>query len=117
MAGAVIAGLTLGGIFAFWICMALGKRFGDELATWVVSNDDDQAPAPDFGLEQIQRSDAQALSMRGYRYYAKRYRQLRRARGEDVILARRFDIVYFVQQAIVVSTALVIVVGSLLFLD
>lgn len=93
-------GPAVGAIILFWVCIALGKRFGDEIANWVVGHEEDDDLVPEFGIEWIRTHDGHRPSLKAYRYYVTRYRQLRRARGEDLRLARRFDLVYYGQYVV-----------------
>ncbi len=95
-AGSIFFLSFVAAIFGSWGLVAAGKGVGDQLAAWVIANEEeDDAPAPDFGVEETHSNDVGSLS--AYRYYAKRYRKIRRARREDVTLARRFDLIYWGQ--------------------
>ena len=92
----IFAAALTGGIVSLFVCVALGKRVGDELASWVIAHEQDGGSSPQFGVELVGRQ-RRLPSLRAYRPYATRYRQLRRARGENVKLATRFAVIYYAQ--------------------
>lgn len=91
--GTIAFGVAVFVLLGSYVCFAIGKRVGDEMATWVIANDDDDAPAPSFGIEDSRRRPA----LGRYRWYASQYRQLKRARSEPTTLANWFAAVQIAQ--------------------
>lgn len=75
-------------VIGVFVCNAVGKRIGDEMAAWVIANeDDDDAPAPTFGADVGERHRP---SLGRYRWYASQYRQIKQAKSEPPTLANQF---------------------------
>lgn len=92
-----------------YVLLGVGKRVGDELAAWVIANEEnDDARAPAFGVAGGETTNP-TLS-ESYGFYARRYMKIRRARGEDVSLGRRYQAITFAQGLLI---AVVVVPGVL----
>jgi hypothetical protein len=85
--GALLFLLGCIGVGGGYASTAVGKRIGDEMAAWVIANDEEGSPTPEFGADVGER---RRPSLGRYRWYARRYRELKRARSEPPTLANRF---------------------------
>jgi hypothetical protein len=103
--GALFFLLACIGVVGGYASTALGKRIGDEMAAWVIANDEDGSPAPEFGADVGERH---RRSLGRYHWYARQYRQLKRARSEPPTLANQFFAVQTVQ---VIGTLVLVIAG------
>lgn len=101
------------GVAGGYVSTAIGKRIGDEMAAWVIANDEDDGPAPTFGADVGERHRAW---LGRYRWYVQQYRQLKQAKSEPATLANRF-VALEIAQGLGALLMLLAAVGAVLFTD